>query len=145
MEAFAGKQHYFNTFGGNPVSATVGNAVLDVIERDGILSHVKQTGHILISGLHALAERHEAMGHVRGKGFFVAVELVRNIAKKTPWPEAHRVVNGMRHQGVLVAVNGIHDNIIKIRPPLVFSQVDAARLVAAMDAESQRLPPALSA
>ena len=139
MEEFAGRQHYFNTFGGNPVSAAVGNAVLDVIERDHILRHVKHTGDALKSELLALSERHEIIGDIRGKGLFVGIDLVSDAKHKTPWPEAaHRLVNSMRHQGVLVSVNGTHDNVIKIRPPLVFSSEDATHLVTALDTELQR-------
>ena len=62
---FARKFRYFNTFGGNPVSAAVGLAVLDVIERENILEHVAEVGAHLAGGLNRLAQHHEWIGEVR--------------------------------------------------------------------------------
>ena len=75
-EEFARKFHYFNTFGGNPVSAAVGLAVLDVIEQEHILDNVREVGAYLGRGLKGLAERHECIGDVRGKGLMLGIEFV---------------------------------------------------------------------
>lgn len=141
FETFSKDNHYFNTFGGNPVSAAVGNAVLDVIESENVLSNVHNVGRQLKAGLESLKERHEVIGDVRGKGFFLGVDLVADRSSRNPAPAAaHAVINAMRHEGVLVTVNGLYDNVIKIRPPLIFSSQNADRLLDALDTVLKDLP-----
>lgn len=135
FEAFAASTHYFNTFGGNPVSAAVGNAVLDVIEADNVLQNVHDVGAGLKAGLERMMQRFDAIGDVRGKGLYFGIDLVRDRKSKTPdSAAAHFLINHMRRNGVLVAVTGPHDNVIKIRPPLVFSKDDADLLLEALEA-----------
>ncbi|MDX1507452.1 MAG: aminotransferase class III-fold pyridoxal phosphate-dependent enzyme, partial [Woeseiaceae bacterium] len=101
---FAKVSGYFNTFGGNPVSAAVGKAVLEVVERDKLLAHVKSSGDYLFDGLNGLAERHDIIGEIRGKGLFAAIELVTDRASKAPaTAETAGVVESMREAGVLVS------------------------------------------
>jgi 4-aminobutyrate aminotransferase-like enzyme len=135
--AFARRSGYFNTFGGNPVSAAVGLAVLDVIEEERILQGVHATGEFLRQGLQALADRCEPIGDVRGKGLFFGVELVRDRATREPAPrEAARVREHLRENGVLLGTSGPCNNVLKIRPPLVFGRQHAELLL-------QRLEEAL--
>ena len=137
--AFARRYGYFNTFGGNPVSAAVGLAVLDVIEEDRILQGVHDTGVFLRRALEGLAERHERVGDVRGKGLFFGVELVRDRPQREPAPrEAARVREHLRDNGVLLGTSGPFNNVLKIRPPLVFGRQHAEVLL-------QRLEEALAA
>jgi 4-aminobutyrate aminotransferase-like enzyme len=132
--AFARKHDYFNTFGGNPVSAAVGLAVLDVIEQEDILRNVHDAGAALGSGLRALAARYPVVGDVRGKGLFHGVELVRDRETREPAAaEAGRLRELLREDGVLLGTSGPHDNVIKIRPPLVFSPENAALLLDCFD------------
>ncbi|MDT8319039.1 MAG: aminotransferase class III-fold pyridoxal phosphate-dependent enzyme [Xanthomonadales bacterium] len=133
--AFAKKFHYFNTFGGNPVSAAVGLAVLDVVESESILQNVHDVGASLASELRALAGRHECMGDVRGKGLFYGLDIVKNAQSRDPWPaEARRIREFLRREGVLLGTSGPFDNVIKIRPPLVFSRENADLLVDRLEA-----------
>jgi 4-aminobutyrate aminotransferase-like enzyme len=130
---FARKYDYFNTFGGNPVSAAVGLAVLDVIEDEHILQNVRLVGDYLGSGLRKLAQQHEMIGDVRGKGLFWGVELVRNPDTREPADtEARKVAEHLRHHGILLGVSGPCRNVIKIRPPLVFSSENADQLLNAL-------------
>ncbi len=132
--AFARETSYFNTFGGNPVSAAAGKAVLNIVERDNLLANVKTTGDYLRAGLERLAERHALIGEIRGKGFFVAIELVTDRGTKTPaTAETARILEHMRKAGVLVARIGRFRNIVKIRPPLVFNREHADIALAAFD------------
>ena len=87
-ESFDNGMEYFNTFGGNPVSAAVGNAVLDVIEDDGLQANAAAVGSVLIDGLQDLAGDHEAIGDVRGAGLFIGVELVTDRTTQRPNAEA---------------------------------------------------------
>jgi len=138
-KAFAERSDYFNTFGGNPVSTAVGKAVLEVVEREGLLHNVKETGDYLKAGLQKLAESHALIGEVRGKGFFLGIELVRDRVSKEPaTAEAAAIMERMREAGVLLARIGRHRNILKIRPPLVFRKEHAELVLERLDAALQR-------
>jgi 4-aminobutyrate aminotransferase-like enzyme len=133
-EAFANGMEYFNTFGGNPVSAAIGLAVLDVIEEEGLQEHARATGERLLRGLRALGDTHPAIGDVRGLGLFVGIELVRDRSTLEPDPElARELANRAAERGVLLSTDGPFHNVMKIKPPLVFSEADADRLVATID------------
>ena len=134
LEAFGRTARYFNTFGGNPVSAAVGLAVLDVVNRESLMTNAADVGHYLRGRLRALAARHDLIGDVRGAGLFVGVELVRDRTARTPaTEEAARVVNGLRQRHVLTGTAGPHANTLKIRPPLTFSCADTDVLIGALD------------
>ncbi len=131
---FAKESGYFNTFGGNPVSATAGKAVLEVVARENLLANVKKSGDHLLAGFAALAEKHDLIGDVRGKGLFLSVEFVTDRDNKTPASEeASRIVERMRELGVIAAINGEHMNALKIRPPLVFGTEHADIALSALD------------
>lgn len=126
IDHFATNSQYFNTFGGNPVSCAAGLAVLDVIEQESLQANALQVGQYLTAGLQALAEKHDAIGDVRGTGFFKAVELVSDRGSKEPAPElTASVVNALCSNGILTGSIGAHDNILKLRPPMIFSQENA--------------------
>lgn len=121
-----GKSRYFNTFGGNPVAAAVGLAVLEVIEDEGLMANAERVGAYLQDGLRRLAERYPLIGDVRGAGLFIGVELVKDrSSKEAATEETARVVNGLRDRRVLISSAGPQANILKIRPPLPFSQANA--------------------
>jgi 4-aminobutyrate aminotransferase-like enzyme len=133
-KAFARRFNYFNTFGGNPVSAAVGLAVLDVIEQEAVLDNVRETGAYLRQGLDGLAEAHPRVGDVRGKGLFYGVELVRDRDTRQPAPEdAHKLRERLKDRGILLSTTGPNGNVIKIRPPLVFSRQNAEMLLNELD------------
>jgi 4-aminobutyrate aminotransferase-like enzyme len=125
---------YFNTFAGNPVSCAAGMAVMDVIEDEQLMRNAEITGAYVLDGLRSLSDRHELIGDVRGKGMFFAVELVTDREKKRPAGTAAKaVVNMLVKKGVLVSRIGVHDNILKIRPPLPFSRENADQLICILD------------
>jgi len=135
IDEFAGRNMYFNTFGGNPVSAAVGMAVLDVIKDERLMENAAAVGNYTIARLTQLADRHALIGDVRGSGLFFAVELVSDRSAKTPaTTQTRRVVNLMCEQGVLISRIGRHDNILKIRPPMPFSKQHADLLIDTLDA-----------
>jgi 4-aminobutyrate aminotransferase-like enzyme len=134
VNQFAGRNMYFNTFGGNPVSAAVGMAVLDVLEDEHLLENAAAVGNYTTAKLKRLADRHDLIGDVRGSGLFFAVELVSDRADKIPaTAQTKRVVNLMRERGVLISRIGLNDNILKIRPPMPFSKQHADLLVDTLD------------
>jgi len=132
--SLAAEGEFFSTFGGNPVASAAGLAVLDVLEREGLRENARRVGGILRAELETLAGEHAWIGDVRGAGLFLGVELVRDREGREPAThETRAVVEGMRERGVLVGSEGPDGNVVKIRPPLVFSADDAARLIDAFD------------
>ena len=125
-EEFGRTGRYFNTFGGNPVSTAAGLAVLDVIEEEDLQANALEVGRYLVDGLWDLAERHEAIGDVRGTGFFLALEFVEDRETKTPATALTKtIVNELRRRGLLTGSIGPHANILKLRCPMVFSRENA--------------------
>jgi 4-aminobutyrate aminotransferase-like enzyme/Ser/Thr protein kinase RdoA (MazF antagonist) len=134
VASLASRGEFFSTFGGNPVSCAAGLAVLDVIEREGLRENARKVGAHLRAGLDALAKERSLIGDVRGAGLFAGVELVRDRATLEPAEaEARAVMNHMRDAGVLVGLEGPLDNVLKIRPPLVFTEANADQLLEALD------------
>jgi len=132
--SFDNGMEFFSTFGGNPVACAAGLAVLDVLEEEHLQERALRVGARLIAGLRALQGRHTLIGDVRGSGLFVGVELVRDRATLAPaTEEASYVVNRLRELGVLTGTDGPHHNVLKIRPPLVFSESDGELFVSTLD------------
>ncbi len=122
-ESFDNGMEFFSTFGGNNVSCAIGLAVLDVVQEERLQSHALQIGERLLKGLRGLQQHHEIIDDVRGSGLFLGVELVRDQAPATA--EAKRIVNRMREEGILLGADGPFHNVLKIRPPMPFSEEDA--------------------
>jgi 4-aminobutyrate aminotransferase-like enzyme/Ser/Thr protein kinase RdoA (MazF antagonist) len=133
-DSFANGMEYFNTYGGNPVSCAVGLAVLDVIEDEALQDRCNAVGGRLKRKLLDLAERHQTIGDVRGSGLFLGVELVLDRDSRAPAPvQAKYLVNRAAQLGVLLSTDGPQHNVIKIKPPIVFSDSDADELVRVVD------------
>jgi 4-aminobutyrate aminotransferase-like enzyme len=123
---FGARARYFNTFGGNAVAAATANAVLDVIEDEGLMENSRVVGAHLRQGLEDLAKRHECLGPIRSAGLFVGAEIVEGgdpLAADAGF--AAKVVNRLREARVLISATGPRANVLKIRPPLVFSAENA--------------------
>ena len=119
---------YFNTFGGNPVSAAIGSAVLAIIEQEGLMNNAHQVGDQLLSGLRALQKEYPIIADVRGKGFFLGFELCDSNLKPLT-TQAKYLANRMKYYGFLMSVDGPDDNVVKIKPPMVFSPHNAEQLL----------------
>jgi 4-aminobutyrate aminotransferase-like enzyme len=133
VEDFSKKAHYFNTFGGNPVSCAAGIAVLDIIARENLQQNALDVGQYIVDGLWQLAEKHDCIGDVRGSGLFLALELVSDREARTPATElAGRVVEGLRERGVLTGSIGPDSNILKLRSPMTLSRDDADYFLSAL-------------
>lgn len=129
-EQFNNGMEFFSTFGGNNVSCAVGKAVLEVVEEESLQEHAFQVGEKLLTGLRELQKRFDIIADVRGSGFFLGVELVRNLETLEPADrEASFVSNRMRDHGVLIGTDGPLHNVLKIRPPMPFSHADASHLL----------------
>jgi 4-aminobutyrate aminotransferase-like enzyme len=132
--SFDNGMEYFNTFGGNPVSCAIGLAVLDVIRDEHLQHNAHATGGYLRGQFQTLAQRHHEIGDVRGVGLYLGVEMV--VSRDTQEPAAAAaadIVNRMQRRGVLLSTDGPLHNVIKVKPPLVFSRGDADRLSGDLD------------
>jgi 4-aminobutyrate aminotransferase-like enzyme/Ser/Thr protein kinase RdoA (MazF antagonist) len=129
-DAFNNGMEYFNTFGGNPASCAVGLAVLDEIRDHKLQENALVVGNHIKEGLASLAPHHPIIGDVRGVGLFLGVELVRSQTDLEPAAEeASYVANRMRDKGILISTDGPLHNVLKIKPPLVFTLENADFLV----------------
>ena len=125
-DSFANGMEFFSTFGGNNVSCAIGLKVLEVVQEEKLQAHALEVGERLLTGLRALQQQHVRIRDVRGSGFFIGVELTSDAS------EASRVVNQMRERGILLGTDGPHHNVLKIRPPMPFSEENAEELIASL-------------
>lgn len=135
VESFGRDTRYFNTFGGNGVAMAAAQAVVDFMRDEDVQGNVARVGARIREGLTALAARHEAIGDIRGAGLYIGVEMVSDRAARTPDAAlAARIVNDLRERRVLISATGPEANVLKIRPPLVFSDTDADWLLSEFSA-----------
>ena len=120
-DAFDDGVKYFNTFGGNPVSCAIGTTVLDIVQGDGLQEHARRVGASFLDSLEKLKGEHHLIGDVRGQGLYLGIELVRDRDTKEPADrEALAISEDMKDLGVIVYPTGTHENVLKIKPPMVF-------------------------
>lgn len=132
--SFNNGMEYFNTFGGNPVSCAIGMAVLDVIEDEKLMENALKTGAHMKGGLEWLKGKYMLIGDVRGAGLFIGVELVKD--RKTQEPaqnEAEYIIEKMKEKGILLSTDGPLENVLKIKPPIVFSKENADHVIEELD------------
>jgi 4-aminobutyrate aminotransferase-like enzyme len=125
MDRFASAARYFNTFGGNAVSAAAGLAVLQVLRDERLPENAAKVGTILKTGLRSIARHQPLIGDIRTAGLSIGVELVHD-DKRPATQETARIVNTLRDRRILISASGPGANILKIRPPLCFSADQAA-------------------
>ncbi|MCE2612242.1 aminotransferase class III-fold pyridoxal phosphate-dependent enzyme [Flavobacteriaceae bacterium D16] len=123
---------FFSSFGGNPVSCAIGEAVLDVIEQEGLQQKALQVGDYLRSRLGDLQKRYSVIADIRGSGLFIGVEF-QNLNGKPGTKVAHLIKNELRRAHILVSTDGPYEEVIKIKPPLYFNEADTDILCAAME------------
>jgi 4-aminobutyrate aminotransferase-like enzyme len=133
VDGFAERTGFFSTFGGNPVACAAALAVLDVMAQEGLMEHAAEVGAYLHRALVEAIGGHERVAEVRGHGLLVGVELVNDPSTGAPASaEAEAVINDLRERGVLIGVTGPGENVLKIRPPLVFGRAEADLLTTAL-------------
>ena len=133
-EAFNNGMEFFSSFGGNPVSCAIGQAVLRVLEEEQLQQNAKAVGDYYLQELRKLQQKYECIGDVRGSGLFIGFEFVKNRLNLEPDTElAQKVKNELRENFVLVSTDGPFDNVIKSKPPLCFSKKNVNELIRAVD------------
>ncbi len=125
-EKFERHSEFFSTTGGNPVACAAANMVLQVIKDEALMHNADSIGKLLCDGIRELADRYPIIGDVRGSGLFIGVELIKDTETLEPAAlEARSITDALRNEGVLIGVDGIHSNVLKIRPPMVINESNA--------------------
>nr|CAD7423381.1 unnamed protein product [Timema monikensis] len=125
---------YFNTYGGNAVSCAVASAVMDVIEHEKLRENAVRVGNHLLNSARQLAAKHPLIGDVRGVGLFVGIELVKCRETRTPaTAHAQHVITRMKEENILLSADGPDRNVLKLKPPMVFSHENADHFVRVLD------------
>lgn len=127
-EAFANGMEYFNTFGGNPVSCSIGLEVLRVVRDENLQKNALTVGTYVKESLRQLSSQFPIIQDIRGQGLFLGFELADEHTDPLPEKAAY-LVNRMREFGILMSTDGKDNNVIKIKPPLVFSIENADELI----------------
>lgn len=127
-DKFANGMEYFNTFGGNPVSCAIGTAVLQTVKNEGLQQNALEVGQYLKAELKTLAEEFPIIGDVRGQGLFLGIELVDS--KLNPLAaQTNYLANRIKDHGILMSIDGPDLNVLKIKPPIVFTKENAEELI----------------
>ena len=137
LAAFGAKARYFNTFGGNAVAAATAMAVLEVVQGEALQDNARVVGTAFAEGLRALAKIYPCLGELRAAGLFLGQDIVTDGA-----PDAAltgRIVNDLRAARVLISATGPLGHVLKIRPPLVFSQANVDHFLTAFEGVLKRL------
>ena len=121
---FNNGMEYFNSFGGNPVSCAIGNSVLEVIENENLQKNALQVGKYFLKKLIKIQKKYKKyISEVRGRGLFLGIDIIKNNSNFEPNPKlAKKIINYMKNNGILLSTDGPYDNVIKIKPPLVFNK-----------------------
>jgi len=123
--SFMTGMEYFNTFGGNPVSAAIGQAVLDVIVDQDLQANAQRMGQLITDGFRSLAKDIEYIGDVRGSGLFLGVELVTDRQTQAPATGiTSDLMEFAKNRGVFLSCDGPANNVLKIKPPMILNQAD---------------------
>jgi 4-aminobutyrate aminotransferase-like enzyme/Ser/Thr protein kinase RdoA (MazF antagonist) len=132
--SFANGMEFFTTFGGNPVACAAGLAVLDVVRDEALQDRALRVGRYWMTELQKLQECYPLIGDLRGSGLFLGIDLVRDRDTREPAAEqADYVLNRLRDCGILAGTDGPHHNVIKLRPPLIFSESDADLFITTLE------------
>jgi 4-aminobutyrate aminotransferase-like enzyme/Ser/Thr protein kinase RdoA (MazF antagonist) len=132
-EAFVTGMEFFNTYGGNPVSCAIGEAVLEVIDDEQLQRNALDVGEYLKENLRKLQRRYPVIGDIRGLGLFIGIELVEDKISKEPAPDkAGFLVEFLKENNVLLSIDGRSNNVLKIKPPMVFSRQNADQFLDVM-------------
>lgn len=142
LARFCRGEGYFNTFGGNPVAAAAGLAVLDALAEETLQDNARAVGAHVVSRLKALAASDPRLADVRGAGLFIGADLCRADNPARPDPAlTSTVINGLRARGVLIGAAGRYGHTLKVRPPLCLTHAEADLFVDTLADTLAATPP----
>lgn len=134
MARFRQAFRYFNTFGGNPVSCAAAMAVLEELETKNLQANAAKIGKLAAERFKQLAQKYPVIGDVRQSGMVFGAEFVLDRESKEPAVDfTRRVVNAMRHRGIVLSSLGRYKNTLKIRPPMPFDETHLDLLMETLD------------
>jgi 4-aminobutyrate aminotransferase len=123
-----------STFGGNPVAATAGKAVIDYIEEQNLRVNTAEVGGYLRNKLLELQEKHALIGEVRGMGLLQGVELVEDRKTKAPAAAAMaQLMEATRENRIMVGKGGLYGNVLRISPPMNIGKTDVDEFARLLD------------
>jgi 4-aminobutyrate aminotransferase-like enzyme len=128
-ESFAKGVEFFSSFGGNPVSCAIGLSVLNVIEEEKLQQNAKAVGDYYKSLFAGLRNEFACIGDVRGSGLFIGVEIVKDTNMEPDTELAAHIKNELRNNNILISTDGQYDNVLKTKPPLIFTKENAEQVV----------------
>jgi 4-aminobutyrate aminotransferase-like enzyme/Ser/Thr protein kinase RdoA (MazF antagonist) len=127
--SFETGMEFFSSFGGNPVSCAIGQAVLDVLDEEKLPENAEEVGGYLLKLLKVLVKKYEFCGDARGEGLFLGLELVEDKSSKKPNTKlASFVQNKLKEKNIMVGTDGPFVNVIKVKPPICFTMENAEEL-----------------
>jgi 4-aminobutyrate aminotransferase-like enzyme len=109
-----------SSYGGNPMACAAALASIQVIEEENLLEHARHLGEVAMRVMTPWLERHPIVGDVRAKGCLMGVELVKDRAAKTPFPEAGKLVYQKAFRQGLAWIPAGH--ILRMSPPIVMTE-----------------------
>jgi 4-aminobutyrate aminotransferase-like enzyme len=124
---------FFSSFGGNPVSCAIAEAVLDVIDAEGLQANAKATGDYYASLFRALMPKYPCIGDVRGSGLFLGIEIVNDNTTLPNTALAQHIKNELKRLHILISTDGKFDNVLKTKPALCFTKANAKTVVDAVE------------
>ena len=123
---FGHDMRYFNTSGGNTVAMAAANSTLEVLHDENLIANSMVVGKMMLSSLKDIMQEDERIGDVRGSGLYMGIEIVKNHKTREPdSPLALALVNELRRRRVLISATAANANVLKVRPPLIFSAQNA--------------------
>jgi len=129
-ESFNNGMEFFTSFGGNPVSCAIGEAVLDTIDNEGLAENADIVGKYLVKQFQQLRKSSNYIGEIRGIGLALGVEIVKNHETQEPNTElATKLINELKNKNILIGTDGPNENVFKLKPPLCFSKENAEKLI----------------
>lgn len=141
LDEFGRHNMFFNTFAGSPVSSAAGHAVLRYMEQEDLIPKADQLGKYIRQRLETIAQSSPHVGSVRGRGLFFGIDIIEGDGSRDPAPELTKIlIEDMRERGVLISRVGPHDNVLKMRPPLVFAREHADILLDQLEQSLANLP-----
>ena len=114
--------------------------MLDIIVEEKLMENAVVVGASLLKSLAVLKEKYHIIGDIRGVGMFIGIDLVKDRESREPaTSEAQHIISRMKEEYILFSADGPHRNVLKFKPPMVFSLQDADHLITILDTIFQEI------
>lgn len=107
---------------------------MDTIEKENLQEKASIVGDYLLHKCKELMKKHPIIGDVRGVGLFVGIDLVTDRIKRTPASsQAKHILTRMKEERILLSIDGPHHNVLKFKPPMVFTKTNVDDVIKLLD------------